>query len=106
MKLRYLTIMFFLLVAGCTTTGNTVNEVSSSANIREATLAIDGMYCSSCALGIEYQLKQVDGVIDADVDLAEGRGIVRFDADKVTAAVIAEASDVYPARVIAEKELS
>ena len=106
MKLRYFTLIFLLFAAGCTITGNTVSEVSSPGNVREATLAIDGMYCSSCALGVEYQFKQVDGVIDADVSLAEGRGTVRFDADKVTAAVIAQASDVYLATVIEEKDVS
>ncbi|RME31968.1 heavy-metal-associated domain-containing protein [Candidatus Woesearchaeota archaeon] len=98
--------MAALLLAGCAptsrTTGATTETLRGSAptNVHEATLAIDGMTCTSCALGVEYQLKHVEGVIDAKVSYEDGTAYVRYDADKVDAETIAKASDVYPASVL------
>jgi len=51
-------------------------------------------------LGVEYQLKQVDGVVDAVVNYEEGTGIVTFDPAKIEPDAIAQASTVYIAKVI------
>ena len=93
-----------VFLAGCTTVASpTAPQEPASltpTNIQETTLAIDDMTCPSCALGVEYQLKQVPGVIDAKISYKEGQGVVTYDADTVSPEAIAKASDVYPARVV------
>lgn len=103
-------VVGLLILSGCSTTKNSISEANVQStvglsNAYEATLKIDGMTCPSCALGVEYQLKQVDGVIDARVSYEKGTGYVKYDADKVTAETIAQASDVYPATVIQNKKI-
>lgn len=79
---------------------NAGTDLSNIENLHEATLDIKDMTCTSCALGVEYQLKQVDGVVGVKVIYEEGKGYVKYDADKVDAETIAKASDVYPTTVI------
>ncbi|HLC82560.1 MAG TPA: heavy metal-associated domain-containing protein [Bacteroidia bacterium] len=81
-------------------TGNTVNEVSTQKNLETANLEIEGMTCQSCALGVEYELKQVNGVADAKINYQDGTGTVTFDPTVVDAETIAKASTVYPAKVL------
>jgi copper chaperone CopZ len=92
-----------LLLSACTMTGNVVGPTKSippSENIQETDIAIEGMTCMSCALGVKYELEQVEGVISADVDYATGTGKIRYDADKVDPQTVAKASTVYPANVV------
>lgn len=46
-------------------------------------LTITGMTCASCVLHIENDLKQLNGVSDATVNLPLKRGSVTFDPDKI-----------------------
>ena len=62
------------------------------------------MTCTSCALGVEYELKQVDGVVDAKVKYPEGTGTVTFDSAVVDAETIAKASTTYPAKVVSNSK--
>lgn len=99
-----------LFMAGCTSvTGqNTPDETvqqSIPTNLHEATFQIEGMTCVSCAAGVEYQFKQVNGVIEAAVDYKDGKGTVVFDADRIDADTIAQASDVYPAKVVSDEPI-
>ena len=103
-----LAILGLLVVVGCSPTGNTTLQKESvvlTGNIHEATLQVKGMYCASCAMGVEAQLKRVEGVIDADVSYKTGKCTVRYDADKVSAETIAQASTVYPANVVGDKAI-
>lgn len=102
--------MAILVLAGCTVTSETSTDQSkitgaAPTNVHEATLDIEGMTCTSCALGVEYQLKQVDGVLEAKINYEEGKGYVTYDADKVTGEVIAQSSDIYPAKLINDKKV-
>ncbi len=127
-------VVSFLLLAGCTSKAaddggssfkaldssvlesaddyaeNTVLDnpitASNAVNVNKATLRIDGMTCTSCALGVEYQLKNVEGVISAEVDYDKGLSYVTYDSDITDAQSIAQASDVYPAEVIADEKIS
>ena len=45
----------------------------------QATFALEGMTCASCAMRIEKGLKKVPGVLDAQVNLATERGTVTYD---------------------------
>lgn len=113
MKMRMavvLSVVGLLILSGCSTTGNTISKeiVQNTVrpnNMHEATLQIKGMTCEGCALGVEYQLKHVKGVIDANVSYEKGTGHATYDADKVSAETIAQASDVYPAIIIQDRKI-
>ena len=45
-------------------------------------VSIDGMTCSSCVYKVESELSDLDGVIEAKVDLAKKHGTVKYDASK------------------------
>ena len=76
------------------------NNQLISTHIKTTTLAIKGITCESCALGVEYPIKQVPGVIEADGIYKEGKGTVTYDADQVSPDTIAEASEAYPVTII------
>jgi len=78
-------------------------EMPEDASVRQTTLAIKDMTCPSCALGVEYQLKQLDGVYDAEIKYPEGAGIVIYDPSKLSAEEIAAASTIYPAAVAVDE---
>lgn len=46
---------------------------------RQATFAIEGMTCASCAMRIEKGLKKIPGIIDANVNLATEKATVTYD---------------------------
>ncbi len=48
------------------------------------TLKIKGMSCASCAVTIEKSLKGLDGIIDANINLASEKALVHYDSDKVS----------------------
>ena len=74
-------------------------------NLHETSLAIEGMYCQSCAYGVKAQLEELDGVVNADINYKTSSGIVQYDADKIDAETIAAASTVYPCRVVGDKKI-
>jgi len=47
-------------------------------------LDISGMHCAGCSAGIEGTVKAMDGIIDAKVNFATGKGIFKFDPSKVS----------------------
>lgn len=105
-------VIIVLALAGCTVNSETGKNAEASqitvatpTNVHEAVLDIEGMTCTSCALGVEYQLKQVDGVLDAKINYEEGKGYITYDADKISAESIAQASDIYPATVSQDKKI-
>jgi len=78
-------------------------EIPKDANVRQTTLAIEDMTCPSCALGVEYQLKQLDGVYNAEIKYPEGAGVVVYDPSKLSAEEIAAESTIYPATVASDE---
>jgi Cu+-exporting ATPase len=48
------------------------------------TLGIEGMSCQHCVGKVEKGLREMDGVLAADVDLAKKQAKVRFNPEKVT----------------------
>ncbi len=48
------------------------------------TFSVKGMHCASCVLTIEKSLKGLEGVSEANVNLATGKATVTYDPDKVT----------------------
>ena len=59
--------------------------------LRETTIAVNGMFCSSCPSAVEQALKRLDGVAEARADLKADRVRVRYDGNKVTPRRMAEA---------------
>lgn len=77
-------------------------EKLANDGTHKATFALEGMTCPSCALGIEYQWKQLDGVYDAQINYPQGTGFAVYDTAKLSAEAIAAASTIYPAQVISD----
>jgi P-type Cu+ transporter len=50
---------------------------------KQLTLPVTGMYCANCVSTIERNLKKLDGVQTASVNLASERAVVEFDPQKV-----------------------
>ncbi len=96
-----LAVLVVVVIAGNTgITGNAIKETNTPQDLETANLRIEGMTCQSCALGVEYELKQVDGVIDAKVNYQEGAGVVTFDPNVVGSETIAKGSTTYPAKIV------
>lgn len=52
------------------------------------TFAITGMHCTSCAMTIDWQLEDLDGIVEAKTNYARGRTEVVYDASRVSDADI------------------
>jgi copper chaperone len=50
----------------------------------KSTLKIQGMTCNHCVMRVAKALKALQGVQDAQVDLAKGEAVVTYDDQKVT----------------------
>lgn len=72
----------------------------STQNLRSLTLKIDGMWCSSCAVGAEYALKEKQGIIGAKVDFKTAIGEVIYDPKIITPEEIISTVSPYEASII------
>lgn len=73
--------------------------------MHKAILAIDGMWCASCAVGVQYNLKVLPGVADAYVGFTknlDGEGWVVYEPDKVTKEQITKVIEPYKAIITAD----
>ncbi len=57
---------------------------SNMDNFTTLTLQIVGMHCTSCAMNIDFELEDVDGVQEARTNYAKAQTRVIFDPKKVT----------------------
>ena len=48
------------------------------------TLQIVGMHCTSCALNIDFEMEDLDGVHESKTHYAKQKSEVKFDSKKVT----------------------
>jgi P-type Cu+ transporter len=53
-------------------------------------LKLSGMHCSSCAINIDGELEDTEGVQSASTSFARQRVEVRFDPEKISLVQIAE----------------
>ncbi|MFH1559980.1 MAG: heavy metal translocating P-type ATPase [Chloroflexota bacterium] len=60
---------------------------------RKIILPVEGMTCASCVSHVEGALKEVDGVLSANVNLATEQATVEFDDDKATISELIHAVD-------------
>ncbi len=71
------------------------SEIQSTANLRQATMKISGMFCTSCATGIEYSLKGKPGVVSATVDYNSKIGQVVYNPAQISKVEIIQAVKPY-----------
>jgi copper chaperone CopZ len=65
-----------------------IENISSSEEVIE--LQIGGMHCAGCAAGIEGTLKGLNGIIEAKVNFATSKGLIKYDPSKMTKEKIIE----------------
>lgn len=44
---------------------------------------IDGMHCNSCAMSIDWEVEELDGIVDASTSFARQTTVVTYDPAKV-----------------------
>ncbi|MGY3716877.1 heavy metal translocating P-type ATPase [Sutcliffiella cohnii] len=74
-----------------------------SSNSKEVTMQITGMTCAACSTRIEKVLNKMDGVEQANVNLAVETAKVQFDANKITVADLESRVEKLGYGVISEK---
>lgn len=53
-------------------------------------LKIEGMHCSSCAMNIDFDLEDIEGIKSAKTNYAKQESEIEFDEEKVELKVIVE----------------
>lgn len=74
-----------------------------SSNSKEVTMQITGMTCAACSTRIEKVLNKMDGVEQANVNLAVETAKVQFDPNKITVADLESRVEKLGYGVISEK---
>jgi Cu+-exporting ATPase len=67
-------------------------DSSQTSTTTDADFSVTGMDCASCVAHVEKAMKNVPGVRSAQVSLARGRAVVRFDPGLATPETIAAAA--------------
>lgn len=60
------------------------------AATRTITIRVRGMTCGGCATSVENALKSTDGVEEARVNFKNGKAVIKYNDQKVTAARLRE----------------
>ena len=79
-----------LLAAACGAEGTAAPPVVETARAR-VEIAIDGMACDACANRLQAELRDLDGVVEVEVDFASSRARVLFDPTRVSARGLVDA---------------
>ncbi|HEY0584563.1 MAG TPA: heavy metal translocating P-type ATPase [Pseudoduganella sp.] len=66
-------------------------NIIDDGDAREATLLVEGIRCAACVWLIEHRLRQVEGVQQANLNVATEKLFIRWHKDKSTAAALLEA---------------
>jgi len=103
-------LLILLLLISCTSLDKgdnalEVDETQLDPQFHKAQLSIQGMYCSSCASGLEYELKQLPGVIIAQINY-KGSGSVIYDPSKITIQDILQVQERFIITLVDDKTLS
>jgi copper chaperone CopZ len=86
MKTSWLTIILIAgVAAGCATTeispGTPRHVAADLASARDVVLTVHGLSCPLCANNLDGQLRRIDGVDEATIDLKTGAVSVRLGED-------------------------
>uniref|UniRef100_A9AAE7 Heavy metal transport/detoxification protein n=1 Tax=Methanococcus maripaludis (strain C6 / ATCC BAA-1332) TaxID=444158 RepID=A9AAE7_METM6 len=70
--------------------------------MKELKLKISGMSCQMCVKTIESLLNELEGILNIDIDLKKGTGIIAYDESMLNEEKILknEAFELYPAEKI------
>ncbi|MDQ6651365.1 MAG: cation transporter [Acidobacteriota bacterium] len=68
-----------------------MSPTSTNAPTERVVIAVEGMYCDSCAAGIRAMLKRTPGVVSSDVSYKQKEAVVEYDSQKTTPEKIVEA---------------
>jgi len=60
------------------------------SNLVKTKLKIEGMHCSSCAMNIDFDLEDLDGVNSAKTSYAKQETEVEFDTEKLVLEKVVE----------------
>ncbi|MGW8389588.1 heavy metal translocating P-type ATPase [Pseudoduganella sp. HUAS MS19] len=66
-------------------------NIVDDGDARETTLLVEGIRCAACVWLIEHRLRQVDGVQQANLNVATEKLFIRWHRGKTTAAALLEA---------------
>ncbi len=83
-------IVFAAALASSSGKRRTSTLGSGQPSSERVVLAVEGMYCDSCAAGIKAMLKRTAGVIAADVSYQKKEAVVDYNPEKVTPEKIVE----------------
>lgn len=101
----WISLLALFIVTGCvgqpSPVEGGVEKTHESGDLAFIELKIQGMTCPSCATGIEFALKQINGVVDSEVTYEEGRGKVIYDPSAVGEEEIIEGVKPFKAEVVA-----
>ncbi len=83
-----------------------LSKTNNTMELTTITLQIVGMHCTSCAINIDFELEDLEGVKEAKTHYAKQKSEVTFYPDKVTheqmVGVITKLG--YEAIIVAEQE--
>lgn len=74
-----------------------------STESKEASIQISGMTCAACATGIEKGLNKLEGVEEANVNLALEKSSIKYDSSKLSEADLEEKIEALGYGVVKEK---
>lgn len=91
---------------GIASTGTT--QFKTNPHFQTVKLKIDKMDCEACALGLQNQLKSINGVKDAKVNYSKANAAINYDPSKVNASEFVKVlvGSGYPAKIISAIEKS
>lgn len=97
-----------IYLLSCTTSEE---EASAVVHNKSCTIAIEGMMCEKgCKTTIQNKLREMEGVINADVDFEMNQAYITYDANKVSATdfinkINAIADGLYKSKLIEDKDI-
>lgn len=88
---------------GFTSSGQ--NKLVDNPEFQTVEVKINNMDCEACALGLQNQLKEINGVKDAKVNYSKGNAKISFDQSKVGASVFVKVltESGFPASIESKK---
>lgn len=78
--------------------------MSQNKNIIQVGFKVEGMTCSSCSSIVQKKLSSLDGIIDANINIATEKGQVQYDASKIDKQTIVNAVDNLGYKAILNEE--
>ena len=87
-------------------TGKPEGFAEKDSQLRQLELRIDGMTCDGCAVAIESALRNVNGVLQADVSYANGSAVIIYDPSLISLKEIVDSvPEPYLAEIISDREM-